>query len=55
MALRYVLWHLAFGYMGPSRSAGLYFAHLVGATYIFTNFAVYNMHKDVIPKTKHIS
>ena len=56
MALRYVLWHLAFGYMGLSRSAGLYFAHLaVGATYIFTNFAVSHTHKDVIPKTKHIS
>jgi len=56
MGLRYVLWHAAFGGLGLASSVALYFAHLaVGATYIFTNFAVSHTHKDVIPKDKHIS
>jgi hypothetical protein len=34
----------------------LYCVYLaVGATYIFTNFAVSHTHKDVVPQEKHIS
>ena len=56
MGVRYALWHAAFGYMGLAGSAKLYTAYVTfGSTYIFTNFAVSHTHKDVIPKTKHIS
>ena len=56
IAARYVIWHKLFGYMGLYQSFGLYMFYLcIGSTYIFTNFAVSHTHKDVIPKTKHIS
>jgi fatty acid desaturase len=56
MGLRYVGWHLCFGYMGLGPSVRLYCVYLaVGATYIFTNFAVSHTHKDVVPQEKHIS
>ena len=56
MGLRYVLWHYAFGYMGFGASFRLYSVYVgIGATYIFTNFAVSHTHKDVVPKTKHLS
>ena len=56
MGVRYVLWHYAFGYMGLAASLKLYAAYVcIGSTYIFVNFAVSHTHKDVIPKTKHIS
>jgi len=56
MCVRYALWHAAFGYMGLGASVRLYFIYLaIGSTYIFTNFAVSHTHKDVVPKSKHIS
>jgi len=56
MTVRYALWHLAFGHMGLKSSVALYGVYLaIGATYIFTNFAVSHTHKDVIPKGKNIS
>merc|ERR1712216_339154 len=56
MGLRYVGWHACFRYMGMGQSLLLYTYYLaVGSTYIFTNFAVSHTHKDVVPKTKHIS
>ena len=56
MAVRYAGWHACFGYMGLGASLSLYaFYVAVGATYIFTNFAVSHTHKDVIPKDKNIS
>jgi len=56
MALRYVGWHACFSYMGAGQSFALYCYYVaVGATYIFTNFAVSHTHKDVIPQSKHIS
>jgi len=56
MGVRYALWHAAFGYMGLWGSFKLYTAYVtLGSTYIFTNFAVSHTHKDVIPKSKHIS
>merc|ERR1719231_1232569 len=56
MVLRYVGWHACFRHMSIGQSLGLYFYYLaVGATYIFTNFAVSHTHKDVVPKEKHIS
>ena len=56
MGMRYVLWHYAFGYMGLAASFRLYSFYVgIGATYIFTNFAVSHTHKDVVPKSKHIS
>jgi len=56
MAARYVLWHFAFRHMGLASSLQLYAVYVaIGATYIFTNFAVSHTHKDVVPKSKHIS
>ena len=57
MAVRYALWHYAFGStFGLAGEIKLYFYYLaIGSTYIFTNFAVSHTHKDVIPKDKHIS
>jgi len=56
MAARLGLWHLAFGHYGLGASMALYAVYVaIGATYIFTNFAVSHTHKDVIPKDKHIS
>ena len=56
MAVRYMLWHQTFGYMGLGASLRLYAWYVcVGSTYIFINFAVSHTHKDVVPKTKHIS
>jgi len=56
MGVRYVLWHMAFGYLGLGGSVALYSAYvMIGSTYIFTNFAVSHTHKDVIAKDKHIS
>merc|ERR1719393_513046 len=56
MGVRYALWHAAFGYMGLGASFRLYTIYVaIGATYIFTNFAVSHTHKDVVPKSKHIS
>ena len=41
-----VLWHMAFGYLGLGGSFALYSAYVtIGATYIFTNFAVSHTHK----------
>jgi len=56
MAMRYAVWHWAFGGAGLGNSLSLYLVYLaVGSTYIFTNFAVSHTHKDVVPKSKHIS
>jgi len=56
MGVRYALWYYAFGYMGLWGAIKLYTAYVCfGSTYIFTNFAVSHTHKDVIPKSKHIS
>ena len=56
LAARYVGWHSLFGYMGIGASFRLYTLYVaIGATYIFTNFAVSHTHKDVVPKGKHIS
>merc|ERR1712178_539535 len=56
MGVRYALWHAAFGCMGLGASVRLYAVYVaIGATYIFPNFAVSHTHKDVVPKTKHIS
>ena len=56
MAVRYMLWHQTFGYMGLGASLRLYAWYVcVGSTYIFINFAVSHTHKDVVPKSKHIS
>ena len=56
MGMRYVLWHYAFGYMGLAASFRLYSFYVgIGATYIFTNFAVSHTHKDMVPTSKHIS
>ena len=54
--MRYAVWHWAFGGAGLGNSLSLYLVYLaVGSTYIFTNFAVSHTHKDVVPKSKHIS
>merc|ERR1712185_291113 len=57
MGVRYALWYAAFvPQLGMWGAFTLYTAYVTfGSTYIFTNFAVSHTHKDVIPKTKHIS
>ena len=55
-ALRLVVWHALFGYLGVGRSIGLYCAYVgVAAAYIFINFAVSHTHKDVVPADQHLS
>ena len=57
MGVRYALWYAAFvPQLGMWGAFALYTAYVTfGSTYIFTNFAVSHTHKDVIPKSKHIS